>query len=78
MLSIASNDGELLAVLTQCVKLVGESGLELLAGNVGKLSLGDERFGLSTNKLLFKHNNARGIGLLILELSNLIGDLLFT
>jgi hypothetical protein len=49
--------------------------LELLAGDVGKLSLGDERLGLCTDKLLLKSDNLGGAGLLVLELLDLIGNL---
>jgi hypothetical protein len=76
VLSVASNDGELLAVLAHGVELVGEGGLELLAGDVGQLGLGDQGLGLSANKLLLENNNLGGVGLLVLQLGNLVGDLL--
>lgn len=59
MLAVASNDGQLLAVLAEGIELVSEGGLELLAGDVGELSLSDKRFGLSTDKLLLQNNNPR-------------------
>ena len=76
VLAVASNDGHLLAVLTESVELVGESSLQLLTGDVGELSLSDERLGLSADKLLLKNNNLGAVGLLVLELSDLVGDLL--
>jgi hypothetical protein len=76
VLSVASDDGKLLAVLAHSIELVGESSLELLTGNVGQLSLGNERLGLSAHKFLLKNNNLRRVGLLVLQLSNLVGDLL--
>lgn len=76
MLSVAGDDGELLAVLAHGVKLVGEGGLELLAGDVGQLGLGDEGLGLSADKLLLEDYNLGGVGLLVLQLGNLVGDLL--
>jgi hypothetical protein len=76
VLAVAGNNGDLLAVLTQGIKLVGVGSLDLLASDVGELSLGDERLGLSTDKLLLQDDNLGGVGLLVLELSNLVGDLL--
>lgn len=76
VLSEASNDGELLAVLLEGIELVSESCLELLAGDVGKLRLCYEGFCLSTDKLLFEYNDAGAVGFLVLKLSDLIGDLL--
>ena len=76
VLAVASNDGHLLAVLTESVELVGESSLQLLTGDVGELSLGDERLGLSTDKLLLENDDLGAVGLLVLELGYLIGNLL--
>lgn len=76
VLAVASNDGHLLAVLTESVKLVGESSLQLLAGDVGELSLSDERLGLSTDKLLLENDNLGAVGLLVLQLGDLVCDLL--
>lgn len=76
VLSIASDDGQLLAVLAHGVELVSESCLELLTSDVGKLGFGDQRLGLGTYELLLKDNNLGGVGLLVLQLSNLVGDLL--
>lgn len=78
VLSVAGDDSELLAVLTHGIKLVGESCLELLTGDVGKLGFGDKGFGLGADKLLLEDNNLRGVGLLVLQLSDLIGDLLLS
>lgn len=76
MLSVTSDDGELLAVLTESIELVGVCSLELLTSDVGKLGLSDKGLGLGTDKLLLKNNNLWGVWLLVLKLSNLIGDLL--
>jgi hypothetical protein len=76
VLAEASDDGELLRVLTESIKLVSKGSLELLAGDVGELGLGDERLGLGSNELLLENNNLGAVGLLVLELSNLISDLL--
>ena len=76
MLAKAGNDGNLLRVLTESVELVGESGLELLAGNVRELSLGDERLGFGADQLLLENDNLGAVGLLVLELGNLVGNLL--
>lgn len=76
VLSVAGNDGQLLAVLAHGIELVRESSLELLTGDVGELSLCDEGLGLSAYKLLLEDNNLGRVGLLVLQLSNLIGDLL--
>ena len=57
VLSVAGNDGNLLAVLAQSIELVGVGSLDLLAGDVGELSLGDKRLGLGTNKLLLQNND---------------------
>jgi hypothetical protein len=59
MLSITGNDSNLFAVLPEGIELVCESGLELLAGDVGQLGFGDERFCLSADELLFEDNNLR-------------------
>jgi hypothetical protein len=56
--------------------LVSESCLELLTSDVGKLGFGDQRLGLGTYELLLKDNNLGGVGLLVLQLGNLVGDLL--
>lgn len=55
------------------VKVVGL--LELLAGDVGKLSLSDEGLCLCADKLLLKSDNLDGAGLLVLQLLDLIGNL---
>lgn len=72
----SSNDSKLLAVLLKSIELISEGCLELLTGDVGKLSFCDKRFCLSTDKLLLENNDAGAIRLFVLELSNLIGDLL--
>lgn len=76
MLAEASDDGELLRVLTESVELVGESSLQLLTSNVGQLGLSNQRLGLGSNELLLENDNLGAVGLLVLELSNLVGDLL--
>lgn len=76
VLSVSGDNGKLLAVLTEGIELVGEGSLELLAGDVGQLSLSNQRFGLGTDKLLLENNDARAVGFLVLELGDLVGDLL--
>ena len=49
--------------------------LELLAGNVGQLSLGDKRLGFGANELLLESDELGGLGLLVLQLLNLVLDL---
>jgi hypothetical protein len=49
--------------------------LELLASDVGKLSLGDEGLCLCADKLLLKSDNLDRAGLLVLQLLDLIGNL---
>ena len=77
VLSVAGDDGQLLAMFAHCIKLIIESCLEFLTRNVRKLGLGDQRLSLSADKFLLKDNNLRRVGLLVLELRNLVGDLLF-
>ena len=77
MLPIAGNDGQLLTVLTQSIKLVGESSLEFLTGDVGELSFGDERFGFGTDELLLEDNDAGRVWFLVFQLGDLVGDFLF-
>ena len=76
MFAEAGDDGQFLGMFADGIKLIGECCLELLASNVRKLGFSNEGFGLSTDKLLFKDDNPRAIGLLVFELSDLIGDLL--
>ena len=76
MLAKAGDDSELLAVFAKSVKLVGESSLKFFARDVGKLSLGNERFGFGADKFLLENNNAWIVRLFVLELGNLIGNLL--
>lgn len=63
-------------MLAESIELVGEGSLELLAGDVGELGLGDEGLGLSTDKLLLEDDNLGAVGLLVLELGDLVRDLL--
>lgn len=49
--------------------------LELLAGDVGQLRLGDERLCLVSDKLLLKLGDLGGRGLLVLELGDLVKGL---
>lgn len=76
MLPVTSDDCYLLAVLTEGVELVLEGGLDLLAGDIGQLRFGHQRLGLGANQLLLENNDARGVGILVLELGDVIGDLL--
>jgi hypothetical protein len=55
------------------VKVVGL--LELLAGDVGKLGLGDEGLSLCADELLLEGDNLDRAGLLVLELLDLVGNL---
>ena len=75
---VAGNDGDLFAVLAERVKLVGISGLDLLAGDVRQLSLGDKGLGLGADKLLLEDNNLGRVGLLVLELGDLVDNLLLS
>lgn len=76
VLSVAGDDGKLLAVLTHGIELVGEGGLELLAGDVGQLGLSDQGLGLSAHELLLEDNDLGRVGLLVLQLRNLVRNLL--
>jgi hypothetical protein len=76
VLSVACNDGKFLAVFAEGIELVGVSSLQLLACDVRELSLSDQGLGLSADKLLLQNNDLGGVGLLVLKLSNLVGDLL--
>lgn len=53
MFPIAGDDCKLLAMLAKGIKLIGESGLDLFASDVGQLSLGNEGFCFRADKLLF-------------------------
>ena len=77
MLAVASNDSKLLAMFAHGIELISKSSLELLTGDVGKLGFGDQGLGLGADKLLLQDNNLGGVGLLVLQLSNLVCDLLF-
>jgi hypothetical protein len=76
VLAVAGDDGDLLAVLAESVELVLEGSLDLLAGDVGELRFGDQRLGLGADELLLKNDDARRLRVLVLELSDLVGDLL--
>ena len=76
VLAVAGDDGHLLRVLTESIKLVVEGSLQLLTSNVGKLGLCDQRLGLGADKLLLEDDNLGRVGLLVLELSDLVSDLL--
>lgn len=76
VLAVARNNGDLLAVLTEGVKLVRVGSLDLLTRNVGQLGLGHKRLGLGTDKLLLQDDNLGRVGFLVLELGNLVGDFL--
>lgn len=78
VLPVPGDDGELLAVLAEGVELVRVRGLELLARDVGELGFGDEGLGLGADELLLEHHDLGGVGLLVLELGDLVGDLLFS
>ena len=76
VLAVPGYDGELFAMLAEGIELVGEGGLQFLTSDVGKLSLSNKRFSLGSDKFLLEHDNARRVGFLVFELSNLISDLL--
>lgn len=76
MLAVSGDNGQLFAVLTQSIELIGESRLKLFTGDVGKLGFCDKRLGFSTDEFLLENDNARGVRLLIFELGNLVGDFL--
>jgi hypothetical protein len=48
---------------------------EFLAGDVGELSLGDERLGFGADELLLKGDELGGLGLFVLQFLDLILDL---
>ncbi len=75
VLSEAGDDGHLLAMLAQSVELVRVGGLDLLARDVGQLRLRDEGLGLGAHELLLENDNLGGVGLLVLQLSDLVRDL---
>lgn len=77
MLSVSGDNGELFAVLSHCVELVGESGLQLLAGDVAQLGLCNERLSLSTDKFLLQNDDLGRVGVLVFQLGDLICDFLF-
>ena len=77
VLAVAGDDGQLLAVLAHRVELVGEGRLELLACDVGELGFGDKGFGFGADEFLFEDDDARAVGLFVLELGDLVGDFLF-
>lgn len=76
VLSVSGDDGDLLTVLAQSIKLVCVGGLDLFASDVGQLGLSDERLGLGSDELLFEDNDLGRVGLLVLELGDLVRDLL--
>lgn len=78
VLAVAGDNGDLFAMLAQGVELVGVGGLDLLAGNVGQLGLSDERFGLGTDKFLLENDDLGRVGLLVFQVSDLVGDLLLS
>jgi len=59
MFSVSSDNGKLLAMLTESIELVGKGSLELLASDVGQLSFGDKGFGFSADKLLLKDEEVK-------------------
>lgn len=77
VLSVTSDNSKLLAVFAESIELVGVGRLQLLTSDIGELGFGDEGLGFGTDKFLFKNYNLGGVGLLVLELCDLVGDLLF-
>jgi hypothetical protein len=78
VLAVARNNGDLLAVLAQSIELVGVGGLYLLASDVRKLCLCHKRLGFGTDQLLLENDNLGRVGLLVLEVRDLVGDLLLS
>lgn len=76
MLSVPSNHCHLLGVFTHGIELVGECSLDLLASDVRELSFGNQRFSFGSHKFLFKNHDFGRIGVLVLELRNLVCDFL--
>lgn len=76
MLAVAGDDGDLFAVLAECVELVLEGGFEFFAGDVGELGFGDEGLGFGADEFLFEDYDAGGLRILVLQLGDLVGDLL--
>lgn len=76
MLAIACNDGHLLAMFAQRIELICVGGLDLLTCDVRELSLSYQGFGFGADEFLFEDNNFGRIGLLVLELGDLVCDLL--
>jgi hypothetical protein len=76
VLAVAGDDGDLLAVLAEGIELVLECGLDLLTGDVGQLGLGNQGLSFGTDKLLLQDDDAGRVGILVLELGDLVGDLL--
>lgn len=74
--AVARNDGDLLAVLAQSIKLVCVCGLDFFACNVRKLSLSYQGFGFGADEFLFEDDDLGGVGLLVFQLGNLVGNLL--
>lgn len=75
VLAVASDDGGLLAMLSEGIELVCERSLQLFSGDVGELGLCDQRLSLSSDKFLLKDHNTWRVGILVLQLCDLIGDL---
>ena len=74
--SVSGDDGKLLTVFAKSIELVGESCLEFLTSDVGKLSFCNKRLGFGSNQLLLQDNDAGAVGLFVLELGDLISDFL--
>lgn len=76
MLSETGNDRKLLAVFADGIELVVERSLQLLTGDIRELCFSDKRLGFGANKLLLENNDPGGVGLLVLQLRDLVCDLL--
>jgi hypothetical protein len=76
VLAVASDESNLLTVLAKGIELVLEGRLELLTRDVGQLSLRNEGLSLGANQFLFQDDDPRRVGVAVLELGDLIGDLL--
>jgi hypothetical protein len=74
--SVTGDNGNFFTVLADRVELVVECGLQFFAGDVGQLGFRDQGLGLCSDEFLLQDHNTRAVGLLVLELSDLVGDLL--
>ena len=65
-------------MFAQRIELVSVCGFDLFTCYVGELGLGDEGLGFGADEFLLEDDDARGVGLFVLELGDLVGDFLFS